>query len=105
MDTDTAQRNCICVSAWKTRAGLGLAQLHFPLLGLAFRFRFRFRFRFSLLVFVSFWIAGKSGAVIVDLPVVAQAHSRFLHTDFQHSSVLHVAQAEKHFPLAAVHFT
>jgi len=103
MDTDTAQRNCICVSAWKTRAGLGLAQLHFPLLGLAFRFRFRFRF--SLLDFVSFWIAGKSGAVIVDLPVVAQAHSRFLHTDFQHSSVLHVAQAEKHFPLAAVHFT
>jgi len=67
--------------------------------------RRRFRFRFSLLDFVSFWIAGKSGAVIVDLPVVAQAHSRFLHTDFQHSSVLHVAQAEKHFPLAAVHFT
>jgi len=70
-------------------------------------FRFFLAFGFSLFdldldsASVSASIAGKSGAVIVDLPVVAQAHSRFLHTDIQHSSVLYVAQAEKHFPLAA----
>lgn len=53
----------------------------------------------SIASFASILMPGKSGAVIVDLLVVAQAHSRFLHTNFstQHSSVLHVAQAEKWF--------